>query len=770
MTPYGTSAGGGGVGPEAYNKQAHSFRQVNIDKGTELFLKQLEGDDNKNQGSQPSIKGGLPPHLLRQKNEPPHSITTNSFAASPSCKPQHGTRLPFEEPAAHNYDHVQYMATPSTFSASTNGPIRQQQSGPHKKLPFRPRHPARVAQVLALRRTAPHQAHPTPSPAQYQPRKSVDACAQGTTDISPTFQGLPASRWAGRPSRVHNEQSQSHDDHPALVPTDGVRLSIDTYGDWSPFDGKDGEQQQQKPMDTQEQEQWKIRKWRPKHSCDLESQDLPDSAASSLIFNDSGPNSVCEDGTWGSLDIRNTVGGELDLVPKAHGEGFYNKNQWDDYPDETKALEWRPTYCQLWVKEIENEKWPVAVFLNVEGLADEKCDVQTSNGWLLPPVDYPNTHINPEEAQNTQRDVVLSSQYLRRLNGSATLKMKADYHRRKRRVDEREGEVKWEDPSPVVTPRNQPSGQCTSRPSPAATQSYMNRSPVMGEAPTIHRAERKVQHPVFGEITHVPRTFEAERPPTYLKIACFLRPAEANDLSQLLDIYNWEVCHGMQALDTNPLSLEDMERVFKQCKDAKTPIIVAIAGTPAEANTKREFALATRGRYRGPQLPPQQTEVDKVIGFAFVSIPVPGLAGDTHHNVGRFSGQLHIYVTHKCRHKGIGRALLQRMTIFCSRYAGYYASEYVWHDPKQTPTYDEAAYNWRSYSRVFINFASRGKDDPDTLWMSRFLDTENFVCVSTQDKARKVGFGEDGELVDCLVWQHDCHDLDRIRENGPKLR
>lgn len=690
-------------GSEGYGNWASTYRQADIDKGTELFRKQLGENLNKQQVSQSSIKGGLPPHLLRQKSQ--------------------------NNPLVHAHGLSQDMARMSS---------------------------AQQPQAISSSRIAPVQNPGNTSSSPMQHQRDIDTGTRGVR-----YSGLPASRWAGEPqpdlSRRKNQQPlEMQPPNPPL--TGGVRLSINT-DDWSSFEPI--LHQQQKAV-SPEFEMPHTRKWRPKHSCDLESQALPDSVASSLNFDDSD-NSLHGDAAPASRDVRNTVGGEVDLVRKVHGDGFYNKHQWDEYPDETKFSEWRPTYCQLWVHELENEQWPVAIFLYVKDMPHAQCDVQTRNGWLMAPVDYPDTYINPEDAQLPQHTGASS----RRLLSTAALNIKAQYTKLKRRVDAREGEVKWnpvEDPFPVVSPPQQPAER-SGQPTPPATYSYVNRSPVMDQEPLIRRPERIVQHAIYGAIKHLPRTFTSRPPPTYLKIACFLRPAAEEDIAQLLSIYNWEISHGIQALDTKQLCFQDMERLFKQCRDAETPIIVAVAGTPAEAKARRDATPVSRSQQPRPHRRTPQGEKDKIIGFALVSISAPGLSGDVHYNVDRFSGRVHIYVSHECRRKGIGRALLQRITIFCSRHASHYAGEYKWHDPEQTPTYDEAAYNSRNYSRILIELASRGKDDPDTVWISKFLDTENFKHVSTHNKSRKVVNGEGGEFFDCLVWQHDCQDLDKTKEN-----
>lgn len=728
------SAAGSGGG---YSKWASTFHQADIDKSTELFRKQLEDNVHEKQVSHFSVKGGLPPHLLRQKSQ--------------NDRPVHGR------------GNSQDMATPPGVNTSHS------YAGPHQiQRPSATDSPkvysAHDSWVIFSRREGPHQDHGTQSSLPDSPRRDIDT---RTRDAG--CSRLPASRWAGEPQqalpRSDNQQGQLKMEHGAPTVAGGVRLSINPDDDWSAFHCN--ENQHQKQAQVPEVEEPKTRKWRPKHSCDLESQDLPDSVAGSLNFDDS-ESSCHEDAAPVSPDVRNTVGGEVDLVRRVHGDGFYNKHQWDEYPDQRKSFEWRPTYCQLWVDEMENEQWPVAVFLHMKDFPHEECDVQTSNGWLMPPVDFPDTHINPEDAQITQHSGASS----RRLLSTVNLNVKAQYSKNRRRVDEREREVRWfpiEDPFPVVESPQQPAER-RGQPTPPATYSYINRSPVMDPERLIQRPERIVQHAVYGTIKHLPRTLTSGPPPTYLKIACFLRPAGEEDIPQILDIYNWEVSHGMQALDTKPLCVEDMKRLFKRCRDAETPIIVAVAGTPAEAKARRDGTPVPRDQHDRLQRRTPLAEEDKVIGFAYVSITATGLAGDVHYNVDRFSGRIHIYVTHECRRKGIGRALLQRMTIFCSRHAGHYAGEYKWHDPEQMPTYDEAAYNSRNYSRISIEFASRAKDDHDTLWMSKFLDTENFKHVSTQNKSRKVGYGENGELFDTMVWQHDSQDLGRTKENIRNLQ
>lgn len=91
---------------------------------------------------------------------------------------------------------------------------------------------------------------------------------------------------------------------------------------------------------------------------------------------------------------------------------------------------------------------------------------------------------------------------------------------------------------------------------------------------------------------------------------------------------------------------------------------------------------------------------------------------------------------------------------------------YEWFDPNNSRVCDLPSFNPRNYAQLFVEMASRSENDPETAWISKFLDSEGFVCVSASLKSRKIGNDENGQWLDNLVWQLDCQDLNSIRENN----
>lgn len=228
--------------------------------------------------------------------------------------------------------------------------------------------------------------------------------------------------------------------------------------------------------------------------------------------------------------------------------------------------------------------------------------------------------------------------------------------------------------------------------------------------------------------------------------------------------------NGSQALDTMPLALQDIQNLLAKCQSVKMPFIVAVQGTPMEAAWRKEAPAQPRGPYKQPRrmgpyqkAPEAQPRSDKILGFGFISCPVPGLAGSVQSNVGRFIGKVHFYVEHTSRRNGIGRAILHRLTRCCSKFC-ISVDWYQWHDPARSAVFDEPDYNARNYSRLYIETSSAGEEDPDNGWYEKFLDGMGYLFMSTLDKTRKVKYGPNGQWRDTIVWQHDCRDHKYITE------
>lgn len=520
----------------------------------------------------------------------------------------------------------------------------------------------------------------------------------------------------------------------------------------------------------------KKQKWRPKRSYDLESQSLPDTV-SSVQLNDEDPDfrNIDSDSSPAlhtpEKDIRGEIADESNLKPTHSGDGFYDASPWKESASEngnwSQNKNWFMGYVSSWINKQAHVKLPDVFFLDKKIERHEECDVNTYNGWLNAPVEYPATYMNPADAKRPQETT-------RRLSSSANLKSATDYEKNRRRLEkaEKKMEEKWglENTTPLWQPQTNP---FPSPHPPAPQPTAPPRQPMTGKA-QIHAGGVISQAPAgpiepIRPITPTAPVAQPDEFESYLKVSCFLRPAKKNDLARVLKIYNWEVAHGIQALDTKPLTLEDFHRIFEQCKDAQTPFIVVIAGTPAEAAARKEVPATPRGPYQtyreGPyQQHYQNPEQDKVLGFGFITIRAAGLAGGIHHSVGRFQGRLHFYVDNENRRNGVGRALLCRLTKCCSIMM-ISTGEYDYFDPDRNEACDVAPHNARQYTRLFIEVASRSQNDPDSKWCSKFLNGEGFMCVSTADKARKVGCGEKGIWLDNLIWQHDCQDPKSIFED-----
>lgn len=414
--------------------------------------------------------------------------------------------------------------------------------------------------------------------------------------------------------------------------------------------------------------------------------------------------------------------------------------------------EWRSTYCEDWVAGLPQNSPPVACCLE-QGIDKHwECDIDPKDGLLQPPVEYPPTRINSQDPGNGHG-------LDRRMRGTSARHAVMEYLNNQKRLADAAKEMELETgnpraPSPLAQPSPAVDPKTITRPSVGSVQ-----RPGQANIAATQQLVRPVQHAINDN-------FEDYR----VEISCYLRPAEPADAPQILEIYNWEVLNGRQALDNKPLVLEDIRRLFMECQLAQTPFLVAVQGAPRERARENTAPARPRGLDRQPHLAGpspktsnSQPRPEKILGFGFISCPMTGLAGNIHSNVGRFVGKVNVYVENANRRKGIGRAILHRLTLCCS--VTYYRVDwYRWHDPVRTKEFDEIDYNSRHYSRLYIETSSAGEDDPDNDWYRKFLDGMDYLFSSTLDKTRKVGYGQAGEWRDTIVWQHDCRDPNDIRE------
>jgi hypothetical protein len=496
------------------------------------------------------------------------------------------------------------------------------------------------------------------------------------------------------------------------------------------------------------------KKWRPKHSSCWGSQSLPTSDTSVKFgSNDANPSFASDQSNGGVSfrDVRGSIADELDIVPKGDGTGWVNKHAWKDYHSppgsdyesshDSFEKGWHSSFCRDWVESLPERPPPLVFFPYDEAETHWECDVNPKDGALIVPVEYPQTTVNSQDP-GTREELV------RRMSSTAEIKVTMEAEKLRKRMKMREQ-------------REESRGDLTRGPEWRRVTSSTPVDPPNAPSQLPHRYGQ----PPDQTTTALVESRRAD--PREPRIRCYLRPVAQDDLQQILDIYNWEVEHGRQALDAKPLALGDIHRLFAECDAAGTPFIVAVEGASPLVSTSRgeESALV---RYRGPYqnngrsrpyaesqgTPSNASSSGKILGFGLITLPSAGLAGNVHTSVSRFNGKAHLYVEARSRRLGVGRCILHRVLRCCSKRLQY-ADWYKWYDPRDSKACGEAGDNLRNYARVFVEVASF-KGDPDFSWRKKLLGELNFLYVNTTDLTRKVIQGSNGGWFDNTVWQHDC--------------
>jgi len=148
------------------------------------------------------------------------------------------------------------------------------------------------------------------------------------------------------------------------------------------------------------------------------------------------------------------------------------------------------------------------------------------------------------------------------------------------------------------------------------------------------------------------------------KVPCFLRPAKLGDMQAICDIYNWEVEHGIQAFDTQPVSVKVFENIFSTSRENELPFIVAVHGSARDNRYRKgNVDLST---WPQPASTPESKKLDgKVLGFAYLSVLEPGLGGSMSGS-GCAATRAYVFVHPDFRRKKIGFSLVDRLLICVS--------------------------------------------------------------------------------------------------------
>lgn len=725
-----------------------------IDENTKLFQKYLEDtapapEKMNKKNAYPRVQGGLPPHLLKVREDshertPPDTIVSALVLTLRAFFSLREDVDLLQVPGSPSYgrtsDHLpgksawlSQAVAPSelTPAASVNPPpwednLRDRQMMvPERALPLTPTNQD-TAPPQPVRRS-----HDSMHPAL---RRALDEQAR-LRALSKPVVASPGDAWL---TIRHPGQ-----DNPAAQPADSTQQA---------------EQSGHRIVKIHKN------KWRPKHSSCWESQSLPSSDVSSNFNSNKANLSSGSDQSNGGTpfkDIRGSIADELDIVPKSDGTGWVNKHAWKDYhsppgsdkdgSNDTFDKGWLPEYCSDWVASLPDTPPPLATLLHDDTETHWECDINPVDGRPMSPVNYPQSTVNPQDP-STREELV------RRLSGTAEIRVTMEAEKLRKRMK------KWEQKEEERNERYL-----------GPRWKRVSTSPMLVDPPnTLPRLSHGYEQPPDQNNTAPVESRRADqREP---RILCYLRPVERDDLPQILDIYNWEVEHGRQALDAKPLVLQDIQRLFAESDAAGTPFIVAVKGTPPLESTSRggESALVhfrgscqqpgQSGPYGGSQAMPTTSSSDKILGFGLITLPSAGLSGNAHTSVGRFNGKVHFYVEPRSRRMGVGRCILHRLLRCCSKHL-LNADWYKWYDPYNSKACAEPGYNMRNYARVFAEVASF-KGDPDFNWRKKLLEEMKFLYVNTTDLTRKVVHDANGGWFDNTVWQHDCGGPGEIHESN----
>ncbi|KAK4155188.1 hypothetical protein C8A00DRAFT_31985 [Chaetomidium leptoderma] len=362
-----------------------------------------------------------------------------------------------------------------------------------------------------------------------------------------------------------------------------------------------------------------------------------------------------------SSDIRNEIGLKHSILQSGNTWSKYNwadVNGRDD-DERFKTTPYLDSFVKAWSHAV-----PSNVLVDLEKDAYGKCDIDTTTGCFLQPITQPNAYFDDSKKNGDLE--------WHRQNWTANLLMH-------RRITTRYG--------------NQGFG----------TNNNNNRR---------NYPPRRVQNdePVIldeSEYVVIQET-EVFEPPAYHrfvpKVTCFLRPAEKFDMEAVRGIYNFEVQYGRQALDTQPLSLDEFEKIFDTAQQLGMPFVVAVRGSARNLGLTKGNLVTSRFD-QVPLDDDGRKRRGEVLGFAFLSAWHPGF-GTTGTSKG--SAKLNVVVHSNYRRKKIGHSLVDRILISVSE---HFSSEdgYDFVDLDDSPIYKYSRDREHQFYRLYFSFLTRYK-------------------------------------------------------------
>ncbi|OIW33017.1 hypothetical protein CONLIGDRAFT_711004 [Coniochaeta ligniaria NRRL 30616] len=427
-------------------------------------------------------------------------------------------------------------------------------------------------------------------------------------------------------------------------------------------------------------------------------------------------------------DLRSKIGEEHGLYMSADGK-LIDTNIWQEKARQPETVFVNPAANREWIEDyVENRvDYNVrATFLYEEDSAVHcHSDVNTFSGKLLKPTQY----------DYTVPDYIKSVAMDRQMNCSANLFCQI----RAGKGNKGNGRS-----NNSVGPPPPPPPGWVETPAPVSTTA----SP-----------EATVQKP--GQIVVRARA-DSDTNPFAPRIPCHLRPAKMEHMPGVQSIYNWEVLHGLQATDTEPLSLADWQGILHKSHEEKLPFIVVIGGPYQYQVRDKSYEGTTE---QSAQLP----ITGKVLAFGFLTIRQPGLTG-SFNGTSRMSAKAHVFVHPAYRRQKLGHVCFDKLlSTVSTRYSTKLGYDFI--NVTDNPTYKYPWQHDRKLYSIFVEYLVprtradiNSRFEPDEkdlkLFAKALKDRYGFWNVGTLQAAHRsrVTYEPAPIWLDLVMFEHMCQE------------
>ncbi len=449
-----------------------------------------------------------------------------------------------------------------------------------------------------------------------------------------------------------------------------------------------------------------------------------------------------------SVDIRNTIG----LHPNIHQAGdswtTYNwADPWGRDNNETLcSRNYLAAFITAWMKQITDT--PQTSF--DQGVPDHwRCDIDTLTGRLLQPICQPESM--------TDHSRIDQQLEWRRQNWTSALLMRRNMGPRGH--------------GPGHKGRLNPRGR-----GPYGAVSNFQEWPEMHHSSANFEGPAALDERMIVEV-HEPVIERPEYQHFVPRIPCYLRPAAKHDMEGICRIYNLEMERGLQALDTEPLTVEDFNNILTTAQQLGMPFVVAVSGSARELGlTKGNLAFSA---FR--QMPSHGPDsFGEILGFGFLSVWQPGLAGTgggpqkgAANGTSRATARMNVFVHPDYRRRKIGFSLLDMLlTTVSDRFSSESGYDFI--DATNSPVYKNSRDHKRQHFRLYISYLVKSKlrtdgnaelekeqeaYDNDLVWIKKLLeDRLNFTELVRFENVHRTAKGrvEPVRWLDEVVFEHSC--------------